>query len=87
MRDLIFQNGNNTDIMGNNWSLLDFFMLISRVSIVFVSNPPRDSGRQGRAIPPKGQIRWVWIHQLLPVIGRGLVLELLIFGHFQPPSI
>ena len=37
-------------------------------------SPPRDSGRQSRAILPKGQLCWVYIHQLLPVIGRWLVL-------------
>lgn len=36
MSDLIFQKSNNTNIMGNNWALLDFFMLISRVGISFV---------------------------------------------------
>ena len=36
MRDLIFQKSNNTNSMGNNWTLLDFFMLISRVGISFV---------------------------------------------------
>lgn len=27
---------NNTNPMGNNWTLLDFFMLISRVGISFI---------------------------------------------------
>ena len=37
-------------------------------------SPPGDSGRQSTAIPPKGQLCQVHIHQLLPVIGRGLFL-------------
>lgn len=37
-------------------------------------SPPGDSGMQSRAIPLKGQLCWVYIHQLLPVICRWLVL-------------
>ena len=36
MRDVIFQKSNNKNPLGNNWTLLDFFMLIPRVGISFI---------------------------------------------------